>query len=355
VRTVASQAPVGLEVEELETLRQEWTPLALRSGNIFATYEWASIWWRHFGDGHRPLVTTCRAGDGTLVGILPFYLWSVGPLRVLRFIGHGAGDQLGPIHAPEDFAPVARATQQALAWMRWDVFVAEHLPGNASWNGVLRGKVLARDGSPVLRNPDGGWRAFLAGRSSNLRQQVGRRERNLARHHEVAFRLVQDAEALPAALDTLFHLHSLRWSDGSSGFTPRADFHRAFAAAALERGWLRLWLLDLDGQTVAAWYGLRFAGVECYYQAGRDPTWDHRSVGFVLLAHSIREAFEDGMAEYRFLHGRDAYKYRFADEDAGVETIALTRGMVARAMLSAARFAYPYVKDSIGRLRWKLV
>jgi CelD/BcsL family acetyltransferase involved in cellulose biosynthesis len=355
MRPKASPTPVQLEVEELETLQDEWTPLALRSRNVFATYEWASTWWRHFGGGHRPLVTTCRAGDGTLIGILPFYQWSSSPLRILRFIGHGAGDQLGPIHAPEDLPSVARATQQALARMRWKIFVADNLPGDPSWTAALGGKILARDGSPLLRNPDGGWSAFLARRSSNFRQQVGRRERNLARHHDVTFRLVQDPEALPAALDALFHLHSLRWSNGSSGFIPRAAFHREFAATALDRGWLRLWLLDLDGQTVAAWYGLRFADAECYYQAGRDPDWDHRSVGFVLLVHSIRQAFEDGVAEYRFLHGRDAYKYRFADEDAGVETIALTRGVVARTALSAASFAYPYVKSRIGRLRWKLV
>ena len=34
-------------------------------------------------------------------------------------------------------------------------------------------------------------------------------------------------------------------------------------------------------------------------------------MGFVLLAHSIRSAFEDGMREYRFLRGGDSYKGRF--------------------------------------------
>jgi CelD/BcsL family acetyltransferase involved in cellulose biosynthesis len=108
---------------------------------------------------------------------------------------------------------------------------------------------------------------------------------------------------------------------------------------------------------VAAWYGLRFAGTESYYQAGRNPAWDHRSVGFVLLAHSIRSAFDDGVQEYRFLRGQEAYKYRFAEEDAGLETIALTRGPAAKLALSAVRHAYasPIVKSHLGRFRWKLV
>ena len=56
---------------------------------------------------------------------------------------------------------------------------------------------------------------------------------------------------------------------------------------ALERGWLRLWVLEADGKAVAAWYGFRFAQIDWYYQSGRDPDWERQSVGFVLLAHTI--------------------------------------------------------------------
>ena len=46
---------------------------------------------------------------------------------------------------------------------------------------------------------------------------------------------------------------------------------------------------------VAAWYGFRFAGIESYYQSGRDPEWDRHAVGAGILEHSIRQAFADGM------------------------------------------------------------
>ncbi len=105
---------------------------------------------------------------------------------------------------------------------------------------------------------------------------------------------------------------------------------------ALDRGWLRLWICEVDGRAVAAWYGLRYAGSECFYQSGRDPEWDGQSVGFILLAHSIRSAFEDGMTEYRFLRGGDAYKDRFADGDPGLETAVLGRGSLGRPAVAAA-------------------
>jgi peptidoglycan/xylan/chitin deacetylase (PgdA/CDA1 family)/CelD/BcsL family acetyltransferase involved in cellulose biosynthesis len=342
-------APVGLD-----DLAEEWTALAARGGNVFATHEWASCWWRHHGGDRQPLVTACRFDDGRLLAVLPLYLWAARPLRILRFIGHGAGDQLGPVHAPEDRGVVEPLVRQALGSLGWDLFVGEQLPARALWSGALGAGVIRREGSPLLAAPDGGWPAYLAGRSANFRQQLGRKERNLARRHRVELRLVTEPERLPEAMDRLLELHALRWGGAGSAFLPRAAFHRDFAAAALERGWLRLWLLELDGRPAAAWYGFRFGGVEHYYQSGRDPAFDHLSAAFVLLAHTIRAAFDDGVAEYRFGRGQDPYKYRFTDADPGLETVAATRGPAAAAALLAARRAYPLAKRRLGRLRWEL-
>jgi hypothetical protein len=54
----------------------------------------------------------------------------------------------------------------------------------------------------------------------------------------------------------------------------------------------------------AAWQGFLVGTVCTYYQAGRDPVFDRHSVGFVLMAHSIRSAIAEGAKEYRFGRGR---------------------------------------------------
>jgi CelD/BcsL family acetyltransferase involved in cellulose biosynthesis len=197
--------------------------------------------------------------------------------------------------------------------------------------------MLRRTGSPVLRFEGKSWDELLASRSANFREQVRRRERKLAREHDLNYRLCDDPERLDDDLGVLFRLHLARWSDTGAWYSEAAEaFHREFAARALGRGWLRLWLLELDGRPAAAWYGFRFAGAELYYQAGRDPEWERSSVGFVLLAHSIRAAAEDGLDEYRFLEGNEGYKYRFASEDQGLETIAIPRGLRGRTAVAAA-------------------
>jgi CelD/BcsL family acetyltransferase involved in cellulose biosynthesis len=202
------------------------------------------------------------------------------------------------------------------------VFAAELLPPDPAWH-ALGARLAARAAAPVLRFDGLDWDGYLATRSRNFRQLLRRRERR-ADEAGAAFRLA-DAETLDRDLDTLFALHRERWGDGS-GFGRHEAFHRAFARAALDCGWLRLWLLELDGAPAAAWYGFRFEGAESYYQAGRARRFDALAPGLVLLAHTVREAQRDGMEEYRFLRGDEAFKFRFADEDDGLLTLVRARG-----------------------------
>jgi CelD/BcsL family acetyltransferase involved in cellulose biosynthesis len=317
----------------LDELREDWVRLAHESRNLFSTWEWASTWWRHYGAGHGPLVAACREGRD-IVALLPLYLWSRRPARVARFVGHGPADQLGAIYAPGGDAAAAEAVRQTVEQADLDLVLMELLPGRESWQELLRQEPLLRESSPTI-SLGAGWDAYLAGRSANLRQQIRRRERQLDRRHAVRFRLATEPHSLQEDLSLLYALHRARWG-ARSAFSRFEDFHRDFAALALERGWLRLWFLDLDDRPAAAWYGFRFAGVESYYQAGRDPAFHDESVGFVLLAHSIREAAEEGVAEYRLLRGAERFKLRFADADPGVETFAPARGVVGKAARAAA-------------------
>jgi CelD/BcsL family acetyltransferase involved in cellulose biosynthesis len=325
-------------VERLSELRGEWSALALASRNVFSSFEFLAGWWEHFGAG-RPLRTAVlRDGDGRARLILPLYLWRGRPLRVLRFLGNGAGDLLGPVCAPELRGEAARAIERLLAdppW-GWDVFVGEHLNAEAGYRECLSGLLLRREGYPLLR-ADGDFEHFLAARSSNFRRQARARRRRLEREHRVRFRLTADADRLDADLDTLFRLHAERWREQSSFGGPRTAFHRAFARAAFDRGWLRLRSLELDGRPVAATYGFRFAGVESVFQSGRDPRLEHESLGLVMLTEAVRDALDDGVREFRLLRGHSPYKYRFATEDEGLENIAVAAGRRGGAALAALR------------------
>jgi len=336
-------------IASLDAMRDEWSALAEAGGNVFSTWEWASTWWRQ-GEHDRALVLhVCREPGGRPVAILPLYLASARPMRVARFLGHGPADELGPVCAPADRRAAAGAIAEVAVRARLDMLFAELLPGTHAWSADLGGKVVHREASPTVSLD--GWEPYLAGRSTNFRQQVRGRQRRLARDHALTFRLADDPSRLDDDLGRLFRLHEARWG-ARSPFLRRREFHAEFARVALERGWLRLWFLELDGRPAAAWYGFRFGRVESYYQAGRDVARGDASVGFVLLAHTIREAAGDGMREYRFLRGGEPFKSRFAEADPGLETVIVARGLRGRLAGAAAAAALrsDRARSLLGRL-----
>lgn len=340
VRRQSRRGAVARAIERLDSLDQvgpDWQALAEAAGNVFATPEWLTLWWRHFGRGQELRLFTVRE-EGRLVTLLPLVLWRRRQPRVLRFLGHGPSDVMGPVCRDADRPMAAAALEWVLGERDWDVLLAERLPAGDPAAARLRGRELQREPSPVLRIDGMSWHDYLSTKSANFRQQARRRERKLAREHDLRFRLADDPARLGADLDVLFRLHDVRWQGEGSGALAerRAAFHRDFARVALERGWLRLWMLELDGRPAAAWYGLRFANRELYYQAGRDPTFEREGVGFVLLAHTLREAMNDGMREYDFLRGSEVYKDRFTDDDTAVETWAAGRGPLGRATVAVA-------------------
>lgn len=340
---VKGPQPALEQLPNLAIAKAEWTRLAQLGGNVFGTWDWANCWYKHLGAGARLALAVARRPDGEAVAILPIYVARERPVRLTRFVGAGLSDELGPVCAPPDvrFAGAALRHHIDETLGKAGLFLGERLRDEGPLRSTLDATTVLRAASPVLEIEGGTFDEFLASRSRNLREQVRRRERKLAREENLSYRLTQDPDQLDGDMEILMRLHAARWADGQSRVFdgPRAQFHLDFARRALENGWLRLWTMELRGRPVASWYGLRFGGAETYYQAGRDPAYGSMNVGFVLLCHTIRCAFEDGMRCYRFGSGDEAYKSRFADDGPGLRTVAIATGVRGRMSLLAMRAA----------------
>lgn len=327
-------------VRDFEEVREEWQTLALRAGNLFGTWEWVSLWWRHFGAGREHVTTMLRDHKGRAVGVLPLYIADRRPVRTLRFIGNGHSDRLHPVCAPNDRVAVVGALRDALHAGRWDweAFFAEDMPADEGWAGQLGGRPWGTVADPVFRIRARDWDDYLSTRTRHFRRRLSYRERRLRRTPGMAFRLADDPARLDEDLAALRELHALRFAGDSQVLAgPQAAFHADFARVALRRGWLRLWFLELEGRPVAVWWGYRYCGIEWFYNSGRDPRAGDEADGHLLMVHSLREAVADGIGEYRYLRGDNPYKARFANVDAGLQAVALTRGPQAAAALIAAR------------------
>jgi predicted ATP-grasp superfamily ATP-dependent carboligase/CelD/BcsL family acetyltransferase involved in cellulose biosynthesis len=334
----SARSTVVADLEALEPLVPAWRELSTLTGNIFVTPEWFLTWARHYGDDDsHPFVPVVHDGDGGVRGLVPLVLTS-SRMKVLRFAGSSLGDYFQPVCGADDVGLVTRlATRELLARSAdWNLAVLHNIDPLPGWPGTLLAasrrqlRAVWDDASvlPYAELGGGSFEEYLATRSRNLRSQLGRKLRGLERAHDIRFRLVEDPREVPGAMRLFFDLHDRRWEQkgGSSVAPGRARaFHTDLAVAACEQGWLRLWLLELDGEPAASFYGWSIGGRYSYYLAGFDPVWSRHSVGLLLLAHTVRSAAEEGAHTYDFLLGDEVYKDRFASGERRVRTAMVTR------------------------------
>lgn len=202
------------------------------------------------------------------------------------------------------------------------------------------------DACPYLELP-GDWESYLAGLPPTRRQKIRRRERALARKHDVS--IVDHApDGLEEGWSRLRSLHARRWEGGGALADPRLDILlRRFSSELAAQGELWLTTLGVDGEPAAAWFGFTWNDTVYFYQGGRDPRWEAAGVGHVLMAAMIRRAIERGYRRFDFLRGREGYKSSWTSTEHLNYEVAVFRrswrGLLLRGL------------DDLGRARGRLL
>ena len=180
-----------------------------------------------------------------------------------------------------------------------------------AWDDTMT--VTERPGDPCpFTDLPGSWEAYLGSLSAKGRAEIRHDRRALEKVGKATIRVVTDQHGLDDALATLIRLHQARRESlGETGaFRDPGSrwFQRLVSKRFAERGWLRLWLLDVDDSTVAARCQFPYWGRVHDYLPGHDPAWNKYSVGRVLLSHCFEQAIVSGDHEIDFLRGMEAYK-----------------------------------------------
>ncbi|HYC80727.1 MAG TPA: GNAT family N-acetyltransferase [Solirubrobacterales bacterium] len=316
-----------------EAIVESWRGLAELRSNPFLTPEWSRTALVAYPDEEPATVVWRR--DGEVRGVLPLVVRWRGLLELLRFPAARRADWVTPACRPEDEVAMGHAVAAFFAerWGSRQALRLDRLDAGCAWPGPLLGGELAAlagrdDVLPFVAFGDDGFEGYLAGRSRNFRSQLGRRRRKLEREHDLAFRASADPGSLEADLDLFFALHDERFAsrgEASSQDEAARRHLRLFAAAALERGWLRLWIAEADGAPAAAWYGWRIGERYCYALAGLKQEFEKLALGTVLLAHTIEQAAAEGAAIYDLMWGDEGYKERFETGRREARTWTLTR------------------------------
>jgi CelD/BcsL family acetyltransferase involved in cellulose biosynthesis len=322
------------DVRSFEKLRGEWDELlqASTSNSFFLTWEWLYPLWKHFSGSRQLCIVTLRSG-GRLVAIAPLAsrfrrLARVVPFRSLEFIGTDkvCSDYLDLIirrgHEPEAFQALGEYLGREAAVLEMvDVkrsgCLAARLTEGLSRHG-WRLSEGTTDTCPFVNLSGHSWESYLLSLTANHRGDFGRKLRNLHKHFDVRFEQARSPAEAREGLARVVALHNMRWRErGDSDAFDRPEliaFHKDATEFALERGWLRLFVLSLDGQPVASLYGFRYHRTFYFLQSGFDPSYAKHSVGMITLGLTIKSAIDEGAEEYDLLRGAEPYKFRWTRE-----------------------------------------
>jgi CelD/BcsL family acetyltransferase involved in cellulose biosynthesis len=320
------------DIHEFERLKTEWNELLEASAVncLFLTWEWLYTWWKHLRANRKLWILTVRR-EGKLTGLAPLALRPPSlmrshPLPVVEFLGSGfaGSDYLDFIIRrgcePESLRALAgklapELLMIELGQLKRGVSLAERAIPVFAAKG-WRASLSVSNVCPFISLEGHSWESYLGQLGSEHRYNVRRKLRRMEKEFDAQFEEIKTEGQLGPALEEVVRLHHLRWDvrGGSDAFhtSELLAFHQEFAQIALGRGWLRLYLLRLDGAPVAGVYGFLYRRVFYFYQSGFDPAYSKNSVGLAAIGLSIKSAIAEGALEYDFLHGGEEYKSRWS-------------------------------------------
>jgi CelD/BcsL family acetyltransferase involved in cellulose biosynthesis len=118
----------------------------------------------------------------------------------------------------------------------------------------------------------------------------------------------------------------------------------------MDRGWLRLYCMQLADEVIGIFYCYAFRGVLFHFQGGFDPRHEQLRIGQCLMAYAIESAIGEGCTGLDMLRGDYEYKRRWAPSVRTTYTVSITRPTLAAKVDRVVRRVLIPIKSRMTRL-----
>lgn len=289
--------------------------------DIFFAQEWFENLAQHGFDTAAQLRLWAFEQEGRLVGCVPMAdgVRTDAPFgSTLGSLSNYYSCLYGPINPGEGlpseaWASLAKAIRQHPA--RWPVVEFHPLDTDSSfYRGMLANlhavgywvDTLFCFGNWYLDVAGRDYAQYLTSRTSKLRSNITRARKKLDATGAWEIQVITDeGPALEHAIREFERVYNLSWKQPE----PYPEFIPGLCRMAARQGWLRLGLLNYEGQAIAAQLWFVVNGRALIYKIAYDQAQSALSAGAVLTADMIRRAIdEDRVHEVDYLSGDDAYK-----------------------------------------------
>ena len=299
-----------------------WTTLAERLDvPVFQGPAWARTWLEHLGGHAEPWIVVCEGPDPF---VWPLAVTRNGPFRVLRSLGEGVSDYLGPIGANprEAVRQTAAHLAGAAAGIGYIDLKCVALPTadslellRAGLRGVTH-RVYER--CPFLRT-DGTFASYLEGQKKKFRANWKRTVRRTEEQGKVEIGIAAFDDDLFAEIESV-ERESWKWAAGSAFLSDRG--RRDFLRSVLSQPALgsEIWTCRIDGELAAFAVAFTTRTTRHYYL----PSFRSRysDVGTYLLGRIAEATFASDLGELDLLQGDESYKLVWATGERPVYEIA---------------------------------
>lgn len=322
-------------------LRDDWDALVASSpdASFFESYEWLTTWLECFWAPRRPAFMFLRDDSGRLVGFAPFLADDDGDAWCRRSLAL-------PYHSH-----VPRATIAAAEGRRGDVLDAvighaARTRGSAPlvfpridresqlWTAVegaagRQGRTVTLWDDVIVPwiKLDGDFDTYLQSRSAHVRQEMRRKRRKLEKAGRLEYAVTSTPQECATAMNDIFTVEAKSWKqqEGTSFPTEAgaSAFYTKLARLAAERGWLRLYVMYLDGAPIAHVYGVEHRHEYLALKTSYDQEFRDLSPGSVLFEFAVRDAFERGLTAFDMLGVEARWKNDLATDGRRLGTACL--------------------------------
>jgi CelD/BcsL family acetyltransferase involved in cellulose biosynthesis/glycosyltransferase involved in cell wall biosynthesis len=310
---------------QLAQLRQDWSALwdADPHATPFQRPEWLLAYARVFcADSDAQAGALVARHGAKMVGLLPLCERNAGVRTSITLLGTGVSDHLDLISEPGYALECSRRFLEALAESASGSSIELSELREASPLNTVTAPKSSQDRRfvqspyPVLQLM-AGVNGVPESMQAKLRYYARRAER--LGKLDIEETTDQNVSRIAEQLEILFALHKRRWEERNQNGVLSTAQVRTFmhdAVGALARaGRAKVLVLHIDARPAAAMLLLHDASSAYYYIGGFEPALRDVSPGTLLIAHAINSARHAGFAEFDFLRGNEAYKYRFGARD----------------------------------------
>jgi CelD/BcsL family acetyltransferase involved in cellulose biosynthesis len=345
-----SVAPIDTP-QAFEELALAWTQLAAEAGQTspFLSHDWFRCCWQAAAPEERPEILVVKDETGP-VAFVPLVRRTERrrgvAVRSLRLLDSPDTPFIEFLASPEPRG-ITEVVLDALAARRdWDVLTLQKLPLESptlkALEGALAGRRRVTRGA-MLRSPyvaiDGTWEEyFRTQKTQRFRKTVRNIENRLHRGHRVEVQELSTVDPDGPVMAEVMEVSRQSWK-GARGLamaTMRGmpTFFHELTRRASANGWLRVWILRLDGRAVATEYQIVADGRVHALRADFDPSLADLSPGAYLNQRIVQALFEGGKVhEYDMGPGDRLYKARWASGAHETATLVIFRSSVRGLML----------------------